>query len=291
MSERLVARVAIATMVLLWGTTWAAIRIGLDGMPPLRGIAWRFAIASLLMASWTAWRGQRFPRTRQFWLVCLANGLLLFTVSYAVVYWCEQWLSSGLCAVIFSTYPLLVMLLAHFVLAAEPIRSGALLGMTLSLGGVIVIFSEDLHAVLGPGAAVAAVLMMLSPIASAGASVAVKKWGTDAPPLALTTASMTVGAIATASLSALFESDRITTWTTPTVLALLYLAVFGSAVTFGLYFWLLAKYPVRNMALIAYGTPVVAVIIGGLLGEPFTLRMAVGAVLVVGGVAWALSKR
>jgi drug/metabolite transporter (DMT)-like permease len=102
---------------------------------------------------------------------------------------------------------------------------------------------------------------------------------------------MTVGAIATASLSALFESDRITTWTTPTVLALLYLAVFGSAVTFGLYFWLLAKYPVRNMALIAYGTPVVAVIIGGLLGEPFTLRMAVGAVLVVGGVAWALSKR
>ncbi len=276
-------------MTLLWGTTWGAIRIGLDGMPPLTGISLRFSLAGLLLMPLAARLGQRYPRDRAFWALCLANGLLLFTASYSIVYWCEQWVPSGLGAVIFATYPLLVMLFAHLVLPAERIsRRGVLAGL-IGFLGIAVVFSEDLRGLLGPRAATGAVILLLSPLVSALAAVAVKKWGTGYPPLPLTVVSMLVGAASTGLMASILESTQTVVWNARSVGALLYLAVFGSAVTFGLYFWLLTRFAARSMALIAYGTPVVAVTLGALvLDEPFTLRMGLGALLVIVGVAWAL---
>ncbi len=276
-------------MTLLWGTTWGAIRIGLDGMPPLTGICLRFSLAGLLLMPLAARLGQRYPRDRAFWALCLANGLLLFTASYSVVYWCEQWVPSGLGAVIFATYPLLVMLFAHLVLPSERIsRRGVLAGLVGFLG-IAVVFSEDLRGLLGARAATGSVILLLSPLVSALAAVSVKKWGTGYPPLPLTVVSMLVGAVSTGLLASMLESTQTVVWNVRSVGALLYLAVFGSAVTFGLYFWLLTRFAARSMALIAYGTPVVAVTLGALvLNEPFTLRMGLGALLVIVGVAWAL---
>lgn len=285
-------RAAVAAMTLLWGTTWGAIRVGLQGVPPLTGIALRFLLASVLLAVLARATRQRWPRDRQFWLVCLVNGLLLFTISYAVVYWSEQWVPSGLGAVIFSTYPLLVMLLAHWVLPAEPLSRGRVLGALIGFAGIAVVFSEDLGSLLGREAATGAVLLLLSPLVSAIAAVVVKRWGHGYPPLCLTIASMLVGTIATGLLAWSFERARPIVWSTASVAALLYLAVFGSAITFGLYFWLLARYPARSMALIAYGTPIVALALGAWLwNEPLTPRMMIGTALVVIGIAGALRGR
>ena len=174
MNDKVRVRAAIATMTLLWGTTWGAIRIGLDGMPPLTGISLRFSLAGLLLMPLAARLGQRYPRDRAFWALCLANGLLLFTASYSIVYWCEQWVPSGLGAVIFATYPLLVMLFAHLVLPAERIsRRGVLAGL-IGFLGIAVVFSEDLRGLLGLRAATGAVILLLSPLVSALAAVAVR---------------------------------------------------------------------------------------------------------------------
>lgn len=289
MNDALRVKAAIATMTLLWGTTWGAIRIGLDGMPPLTGISLRFSLAAVLLIPLAARLGQRYPRERAFWWLCLANGLLLFTVSYSVVYWCEQWVPSGLGAVIFATYPLFVMLLAHVALPSERIARRGILAGLVGFLGIAVVFSEDLRGLLGPEAAIGAVALLISPLVSALAAVSVKKWGAGYPPLPLTVISMLVGAFSTGIMAWLFESGQAIDWNPRSVGALLYLAVFGSAVTFGLYFWLLTRFAARSMALIAYGTPVVAVVLGALLlHEPFTFRMALGAILVIAGVAWAL---
>ena len=289
MNDALRVKAAIATMTLLWGTTWGAIRIGLDGMPPLTGISLRFSLAAFLLIPLAARLGQRYPRERAFWWLCLANGLLLFTVSYSVVYWCEQWVPSGLGAVIFATYPLFVMLLAHVALPSERIARRGILAGLVGFLGIAVVFSEDLRGLLGPEAAIGAVVLLISPLVSALAAVSVKKWGARYPPLPLTVISMLVGAFSTGVMAWLFEGGKAIDWNPRSVGALLYLAVFGSAVTFGLYFWLLTRFAARSMALIAYGTPVVAVVLGALLlHEPFTFRMALGAILVIAGVAWAL---
>jgi drug/metabolite transporter (DMT)-like permease len=103
---------------------------------------------------------------------------------------------------------------------------------------------------------------------------------------------MGLTALVMAPVAVVVERGRTLSFDTRSVLALLYLAVFGSAVTFTLYYWLLKRLPATSLALITYATPVVAVIVGSLfLAEPFTLRILLGAALVIAGVAVAMRAR
>ncbi len=282
---------SVATVLLLsaiWGTTWAAIRIGLKGIPPFLGVSLRFAIAAVALFALARFAGVRFGtgrRERTLWVV---NGILSFCISYGVVYWSEQWVPSGLASVLFATFPLFVAVLAHFALPEESLGSAAAAGILIGLGGVALIFSEDFGKLGGPGVAAASVVMLISPLVSAVASVSVKKWGQGIHHLSLTAAPMGLAGIVMGALYLAMERDRDVTWTHESVGALLYLAIVGSALTFSLYYWLLAHLPATRVSLVAYLTPVVAVTVGAVfLDEPYTLRTLVGSALVVGGVALA----
>jgi drug/metabolite transporter (DMT)-like permease len=157
---------------------------------------------------------------------------------------------------------------------------------------VAVIFSEDLHALAGPRVAFAAAVLLGSPVASALGNVAVKRWGRGIHPLSLSAVPMGLAVLVLGPLGLVAEAGREITFDTPSVLALLYLAVIGSAVTFMLYYWLLQRLPATSLSLITYATPVVAVTVGTLLlDEPFTPRILLGAALVVAGVAVAVGAR
>jgi len=272
---------------LIWGTTWSVIQIGLTGIPPFTGVALRFAISGLLLLGLALASGIRLGSSRRERHLWWANGACSFAVAYGVVYWAEQWVPSGLAAVLFAVYPLIVSILAHFTLANERLRLPDVLGVLIGFGGVGLIFSEDLAALGGPQVAVGAAVMLLSPLASAGGTVMVKRWGGGIHPLSLSAVPMLVAAGVTALPAAALERTREVTWNASSISALLYLAVVGSAVTFTLYFWLLSQLPARRLALIAYVIPVVAVGIGVLRGEPLTSRMLLGAAGVVTGVALA----
>ncbi len=278
-------------LCLIWGTTWSIIQVGLQGLPPFAAVSMRFAIASsVLFAAALAMR-VRLGRTRRERLLWLANGTLSFTVSYGVVYWCEQWIPSGLAAVLFATYPLFVALLAHVALPAESLSLREVAGALVGFGGVAVIFSEDFTALGGREVAIASAVMLASPLSSAFGSVAVKRWGHGIHPLSLTVVpmAMTSGVMAAVALSV--ERDVHLIFDASSIGTLLYLAIPGSAVTFSLYYWLLSHMPAKRLALIAYVVPVVAVIIGVMRGEPLTARMMAGAALVIGGVAMAVHRR
>jgi len=278
----------MALLCLIWGTTWSVIQIGLQGVPPFVGVSLRFALAGGLLLAVALARGVRLgatARERRLWLV---NGLLAFSGSYGVVYWVEQWVPSGLTAVLFATYPLFVAVFSHLLLPAEAIRRGEVVGLVASFGGVALIFSEDLAALGGPAVALGAIVALASPLVSAVASVAIKRWGAGVHPLSLSAVPMLIasGVMGAAALG--LERGREVTWTRASVAALLYLALAGSAVTFTLYYWLLAHLPVKRLALISYIVPVVAVALGILRGEPFTLRTLAGSTCVVAGVALAV---
>ena len=136
---------AFVLLTLVWGTTWAAIRIGLAGLPPLTGVALRFAIAGTVLAAVGLRLGVRLGGSRREVGLWVVNGILSFCISYSVVYWSEQYLPSGLTAVLFATHPLMVAVLAHFVLPGERLSRLAGLGLLLGFGGVAVIFSDDLR--------------------------------------------------------------------------------------------------------------------------------------------------
>jgi len=266
------------------------IAIGLRGIPPFTGVALRFAIAAaalLILVRVQRVRLGRLPRERWLWLV---NGTLAFSASYAVVYWAEQWVPSGLVSVLFAVYPLFVAILGHFVLPHEALTRPEALGALVGFAGVGVIFSEDLTALGGHQVAVAAAVMLLSPLVSAVATVAVKRWGAGVHPYSLSAVpmAMTAGIMGIVALG--FERGRPVIWDGVSVSALLYLAIGGSAVTFSLYYWLLSHLPAKRLALIAFIIPLEAVLIGALRGEPLTLKILAGSALVIGGVFLAVHR-
>ncbi len=277
--------IVFIVLTLIWGTTWAAIRVGLEGIPPFTGVSARFVIAGVvLMAVVLARRVPlgRKPHERWLWVV---HGVLSYCVSYGVTYWCEQWLPSGLTSVIFATFPLFTVLFAHLLVAGERMRLMSALGALTGFAGIAVIYSEDFDLLGGPQVMIAAIVMLVSPAVAALASVLIKRFGGDIHPLSLTAVPMLIAGGVMGGVAAATERAEPVNLNLPSVAALLYLAIIGSAVTFTLYFWLLRRTTANKAALIAYTTPVIAVLLGvAAFDEPFTVRTLVGSLFVMAGV-------
>lgn len=283
----------LVLLTVIWGTTWGAIRLGLEDIPPLAGAAMRFAIASsvLLVVAWA--RGVPLGRERRERWLWLGNGLLSFVGSYGLVYWGEQYVPSGLAALIFASFPLFMAVLAHFFLPEErmTLRSGP--GALVGFAGVAVLFSEDFHgfgggSMLSDDATRVAALMLIAPFSAAVGQLVVKRWGQGLHPLSLTAMPMAICAAVMGAGAALFESDRPLHLTPMAVGSAVYLGLVGSALAFYLYFHLLNRMPASRLALVAYVTPAVAVAVGTLVfDEPFTLRLVVAFVTILAGVALA----
>ena len=279
---------ALAVLILIWGTTWAAIRIGLEGLPPFTGASLRFILAGsvlITLARILRVPRQSGPRLRRLWWI---EGVFAFGISYGIVYWAEQWVPSGLASVLFSTFPFFVAILAHLWLEEEKLHWLHLVGIGVGFAGVAVISADDL-VLQSRQQTVAALVLLGSPMAAAVAHVQVKKWGRGLHPLNLAGVPMLAGGLAAGLMAMLTERHRDFNFDARAIGAVLYLAIAGSAVTFTVYYWLLEKLPATRLALITYGIPVVAVIIGTVgLGEPMTAQTLLGSALVLGGVSMAL---
>ena len=287
-------RLAVVAVVLvaIWGTTWAAIRISLEGFPPLTGLAMRFALATVILALVARFQGVRHAPNPQRWGVWLCQALLAFCLAFGLVYWGEQWVPSGLMSVLFSTMPLFVVLLAYVSLPNERLGWLGLLGMVIGFGGVAVIFSDDLTALGGPMVRRAAPLMLIPPFASAIVQVVVKRWGQEMHNLSLAVMPLGIATLLLAPTSWWLEGHLPWHWEPRPILAVLYLAIFGTSVTFGLYYWLLQRASATVTSLITYCTPVVAVALGTtLFDEPLTWRIVLGSLLVLSGVALVIRPR
>ncbi|MCP4203381.1 MAG: EamA family transporter [bacterium] len=288
MTQRPLIAGAIGLLVLIWGSTWAVIRLGLEGIPPFAGVALRFTLAAAIL--FVLGRILRVPvqrgaRLHGIWTV---QTVFSFCISYGVVYWAEQWVPSGLASIVFATMPLWVALFAHWRLPNEPLRMAQTLGVVAGFLGVVVIFSDDLTLAARSEVLVPALVLFASPIAAAIAHVYVKKWGSGVHPMNVITVPMLLTGVVMAGLSLVVESDRSFAFDLQAVGALLYLAILGSVVTFTMYYWVLERIAATRLSLITLAIPVVAVLVGTLLlDEPFSTRTGVGAALVLVGVGLA----
>jgi drug/metabolite transporter (DMT)-like permease len=274
---------AFLILTAIWGTTWAAIRVGLTGIPPLAGLSARFLLAGGILLAVAFARGLplgRTPLERRLWWV---NGVATFLVPYSVIYWAEQWVPSGLSSVLFSTFPLWVVLIGLWLLPEERAGWIRLAGVALGFLGVAVLFSEDFTRLGGLGVRLPAAVLVLGAAVSAGGSVAMRRWAGEISPMLGTGVATGLGAF-------WLERDRTWSFGPAAAAATAYLAVAGSAVTFTIYFWLLKRRTAMTASLVSYTAPVVAVAVGTLVfDEPFTARGALGTALVLGGVAAALA--
>src|SRR5574341_1823395 len=132
-------------LCLIWGSTWLFIKLGLRDLPPFTFVGIRFLLASLILAAVIYIRRLRLPRDRRDWQFIAWTGLLTVTINFALVFWGEQYLSSGLAALLNATMPFFGIMLAHRYLPNERITPTKIFGVLLGTAGVGLIFSNQLR--------------------------------------------------------------------------------------------------------------------------------------------------
>lgn len=271
-----------AMLVLIWSSTWVAIKIGLEDSPALLGAGVRFAAAGLLLLLLAAAR-RRSLRTDAGLAAVMA--LLPFAAAYGCVYWGEQYIPSGLTAVLFGVMPLYTALLSALLLAGEPLRARLLAGVVLAVGGLALAFAESLALGEGEMALAGAVVVLLSPLGSAAGNVAIKRRGLRLDAVVLNGWAMLGGGWLLLAASAVSEDWGRAAWTAQALGSIAYLAIVGSAVAFVSLNVLLRVMSAQSTSFIALMIPFGALAFGAAIyGEAVTARAVAGAALVVAGL-------
>jgi len=273
----------------IWGSTWLAIKLGLRDLPPITFAGIRFALAALLLGAIVLIRRIRLPSSSREWMLLAYTGLLSITINYALVFWGEQYISSGLAALLSATVPLFGLPLAHRYLSAEPLTRSKVVGVLLGLLGVAVVFSGELG-VGGPQALWASVGIIIAALATAHAGVLVKARGTQIEPAVLAGIQMAGGCLPLLLGGIALEGSPLELHWTPLAFATLaYLTVLGSVIAFLMYYWLIRHTAVTGVLMIPLVTPLVAVLIGVAFGgETIGWHTALGGGAIIGGVALAV---
>ncbi len=274
--------IGYALQVLIWGSTWAAIKIGIVDVPPFifalqRGIAVAVLLTVLALA-----RRQRFPRGRELAAAAVV-GVFNTGTSWAIIFWSEQFVPSGIVSVFGATAPVWTAFLAHFLVRGDRLSALKLLGLALGLVGTALLVgapetSDTANALIATG------LLALMPITWAVAAILSARTLARSEPIATVASGTWVGALVLVPF-ALTELGQPLHWTLESLLAFGYLVVFGSCVGLVLNLWLYRKLRPTTASLTQVLIPAQAILIGTLwLGEPVGVRMLGGAALVVTAV-------
>ena len=268
----------------IWGSTWLAIRFGLEGVPPFVGAGLRMALAGVFLVGFAIVTRTPLPRTKKYFAYVIAQGASMFGIQYALVYWAEQTVPSGLVAVLFAVNPLLTSLVAALVFRIETFAPINVLGLLSGFCGVALIYwSEVVTAAHAPAAGALAVLAA-SAIAAI-ATVVAKRYAHDLPPLAIVGPGQIVGGLVLGILAILTERGDAVHFTVVSAIAFLYLTIFGSAIAFLSYFALVRTMSVTKLSLLTYITPVIAVLLGYFVAhEKLAPTTVVGAAIVFAGI-------
>ena len=276
----------------IWGSTWLFIKLGLEDLPPFTFAGIRFVIACAILFSWIRIRGLQLPTARADWILLAVTGILSFGLNYGLLFWGEQYISSGLAALLQATIPAFGLVFAHFHLPGERLSWARIGGVVLGVCGVGVIFSNQL-AVAGRQALAGCVALILSSLFVAYGNVLVKARGTNMDPAILAAGQMFFGLLLLFAVGIPLEGNPMNFhWTPMALIALFYLALVGSVIAFLLYYWLVLNMDVTKSMLIALVTPVVAVILGMIvLDEEIGWRTLLGGAMIMTGIAFIVLRK
>ena len=278
-------------LCVIWSSTWIFIKLGLRDLPPFGFAGVRFLIASSALALINLARGAHWPTARRDWALIALTGFLMFGVNYGALFWGEQRISSGLCAVLQATIPAFGLLFAHFYVPGERLTPMKIGGVALGLVGVAVIFSDEMH--LGLNALAGSASVVCGAAAAAYGSVLIKARGGHLDPAVLSASQMIFGWVPLLLVGGATEGAPWRFhWTGQAVFALFYLALMGSSLAFCMMYWLTKRAEITRVMLISLVTPVAAVVIGAIvLNEKLAPRALLGGACVLAGLFLVIYRR
>lgn len=279
---------AFFAIYFLWGTTFLAIRIAVEELPPLFAAGVRFFTAGVLLLGFMLARGETRPSARQ-WRNLLVMSLLMFVAEYGPLFWAEKYVPSGVVSVLAATIPILTLVLEMLVLGQQRWRFSLAAATLLGFAGVGVLLLPDgqRHFPLMPCLAI----LLGCTTWSLGTVLSRSMDLPKARPVTAGAAMMLGGGMLLVLSAGFGEMHPMPHISPRAVFALLYLIVFGSLLAFTAFVWLLAHMPATRVASHAYVNPIVAVALGYFAaGEPVTPRTLAGTALVLISVFMILRK-
>jgi drug/metabolite transporter (DMT)-like permease len=278
------------TATAVWGSTWLAIKYQLGVVAPEWSVAYRFALAAAMLALWCTATGRSMRFSARNHLFLAALGVTLFGLTYLCVYWAEQYVASGLVAVVFSTIVFMNPIGMRFAFGT-PLSARTFIAAALGVAGIALLFLPELTAARSGGAAGQGIAFALigTVIASGGNLVAIRNHDSGIPTFPGTAWGMAYGAL-TAAIVAIAKGVSMSFDSSPAyLLSLAYLSVFGSIVAFGAYLTLLKRVGGGPSAFVAVSTPIIALTLSALFeGYRWTWIAALGVLLAVIGNCIAL---
>jgi drug/metabolite transporter (DMT)-like permease len=279
---------AFAAIYIIWGSTYLAIFYAIETLPPFLMAASRFLVAGGLLFAWSAVRAPRWPNASEWKAAAIVGGLLLLGGNGAVV-WAEQYVASGIVALLIAVTPAWMVLLHWLWHGSAKPGPRTVAGLALGFGGMALLVGPSALQGAGTLHLGGALVVMAGSLSWAVGSIYSRR--APNPPGALYATGMQMlagGALLLVAGVITGEPSRFDPAgvSARSVLALLYLVVFGAIVGYSAYVWLLRHVHPGRVSTYAYVNPVVAVLLGwAIAGEPFTPRTAVAAAVIIGGVA------
>lgn len=275
---------AFAIIYFVWGSTFLAIRIGVQEVPPFLLAGMRFLAGGIVLFAWLRARGTPAPSLRQ-WGSASVLAVLIFVFDYGLLFWAETRVPSGITAVMMATIPVFMALSEIFILRTQTLSARLAMALLVGIGGVAVLVSRSLsfgESAIDPAGACALIVAAIS--WSLGSALTRKLPLPAAKAMSSAAQMLAGGVLLTATATALgeFRGFRFAVVSRAAWLALAYLIVAGSIVAFTAYVWLIHHESPTRVGTYAYVNPVVAVVVGYFLGgEAIGARAMMGTALVL----------
>jgi drug/metabolite transporter (DMT)-like permease len=268
----------------LWGASYLFIKVAVADIPPLTLVAARLALGAAVLWIVLFLSRQPMPRSRSLWAAFAVMGILNGAVPYTFIFWGEQYIPSGLAALLQSTMPIFTVIMAHFLASEERLTLAKALGVVVGFAGVGLLMYSDvqqgLHSNLWGQLAIVA-----SSVSYAAATIFAKNRLAGQPALASTTGQLTTGALFVLPLSLLMDRPFHLSPSPAAIGSWLGLTLLGTAVAYVIYYALIERSSATFVSTVTYIIPVNGLILGALvLGEPVTWTLLVSLALILAGV-------
>jgi len=282
---------ALGVVYVVWGSTYLAIAIAVETLPPLLYAGLRFGLAGLLLATWLAFRGVDLRISRRELAGAATVGILLLSIANGFVVLAERTVPSGVAALIVASIPLCIVV--YRMIARERVGRDLIAGVSLGLAGVaILVVPGGLNGTIDP---IGALILFGATLSWALGTFLSPRLATPRNVLVSTAYQMLAGgttlivvALARGELANLDPAA----FSARSLVAFAYLVVFGSLVAFSAFTWLLQNASVSLVSTYAFVNPVVAVVLGALvLAEPITPTIVIGAAIIVVAVAFIVFRQ
>ncbi|MFC1628106.1 DMT family transporter [Gemmatimonadota bacterium] len=277
--------IAYVTVSIVWGSTYLAMRIGVQEVPPFWMAGVRLLAAGVILLGIALYRRNRFPGTLKEWGWLALTGTLILGVAIGGMFWAVQYLDSGLAALLACFSPLLMALYGSIGADGDRLDSSIVFGLLAGLVGIAVLLDPRWSIESASMPLIAVAVIIIGANAWSGGSVLSKRRLKNIPPLVSASVHSLSGGLFLLGIDLLVRHDPLPPISGLAWASILYLVIFGSVIAYSAYIYLVTHLPPAKAGTFTFINPVVAVFLGWLiLDEPVTSRLMLGGVIIFAGL-------